>query len=61
MVVALWPLHRVNPIQRIIVDTYQAVSGTGWRAVDELRDQISCRRHAAPIEPRSTRTRSTRT
>ena len=28
-----------NPIQRIIVDTYQAVSGTGWRAVDELQAQ----------------------
>jgi len=40
MVVALWPIHRVNPIQRIIVDTYQAVSGTGWRAVDELRAQV---------------------
>ena len=39
MVVALWPIHKVNPIQRIIVDTYQAVSGTGWRAVDELRAQ----------------------
>jgi aspartate-semialdehyde dehydrogenase len=36
MVVALWPIHQANPIQRIIVDTYQAVSGTGWRAVDEL-------------------------
>ena len=32
MVVALWPIHRVNRIQRIIADTYQAVSGTGWRA-----------------------------
>lgn len=40
LVVALWPLHRVNPIQRIIADTYQAVSGTGWRAVDELNQQI---------------------
>ncbi len=40
MVVALWPIHRVNPIRRIIVDTYQAVSGTGWRAVDELQAQI---------------------
>src|SRR5581483_3990709 len=40
MVVALWPIHQVNPIQRIIADTYQAVSGTGWRAVDELRAQI---------------------
>src|SRR5204862_4346176 len=39
MVVALWPIHQVNPIRRIIVDTYQAVSGTGWRAVDELRAQ----------------------
>lgn len=40
MVVALWPLHRVNPIKRIIVDTYQAVSGTGRDAVDELRTQV---------------------
>ena len=40
MVVALWPIHRANPIKRIIVDTYQAVSGTGWRAVDELRAQV---------------------
>jgi aspartate-semialdehyde dehydrogenase len=41
LVVALWPIHQVNPIQRIIVDTYQAVSGTGWRAVDELRAQVA--------------------
>lgn len=40
MVVALWPIHQVNPIKRIIVDTYQAVSGTGWRAVDELETQV---------------------
>ena len=40
MVVALWPIHKVNRIKRIIVDTYQAVSGTGWRAVDELQAQI---------------------
>ena len=40
MVVALNPLHNVNPIQRIVVSTYQAVSGTGAAAVDELRDQI---------------------
>jgi aspartate-semialdehyde dehydrogenase len=41
MVVALWPIEQVNPIQRIIVDTYQAVSGTGWRAVDELEAQAA--------------------
>lgn len=40
MVVALYPLHKVNPIKRIIVDTYQAVSGTGSAAVDELTTQV---------------------
>ncbi len=39
MVVALYPLHQVNPIKRIIVDTYQAVSGTGAAAVEELTTQ----------------------
>ncbi|MFC1941574.1 aspartate-semialdehyde dehydrogenase [Chloroflexota bacterium] len=39
MVVALYPLHKVNPIKRIIVDTYQAVSGTGTAAVEELTTQ----------------------
>jgi len=40
MVVALYPLHKANPIKRIIVDTYQAVSGTGAAAVDELTTQV---------------------
>ncbi|MFC1903871.1 aspartate-semialdehyde dehydrogenase [Chloroflexota bacterium] len=39
MVVALYPLHKVNPIKRIIVDTYQSVSGTGSPAVEELTVQ----------------------
>ena len=39
MVVALMPLHRVNPIRRLVVDTYQSVSGTGTAAIDELRTQ----------------------
>ena len=39
MVVALYPLHKVNPIKRIISDTYQAVSGTGSVAVEELTMQ----------------------
>jgi aspartate-semialdehyde dehydrogenase len=41
MVVALDPLHRVSPIRRIVVSTYQAVSGTGAAAVEELRQQIA--------------------
>ena len=39
MVVALYPLHKVNPIKRIVVDTYQSVSGTGSAAVEELTTQ----------------------
>ncbi len=40
MVVALYPLHKVNPIKRIVVDTYQSVSGTGSAAIEELRVQV---------------------
>ncbi len=36
MVIALYPLHKVNPIKRIVVTTFQAVAGTGSAAVEEL-------------------------
>jgi len=36
MLMALWPLHRVNPIKRVVVSTYQSVSGAGGKAVNEL-------------------------
>ncbi len=39
MVVALNPIHRKVGIRRIVVSTYQAVSGTGKKAIDELYDQ----------------------
>src|SRR4030043_320368 len=39
MVVALYPLHKVNPIKRIVVSTYQSVSGTGSAAMEELKVQ----------------------
>ncbi len=39
MVVALAPIHRQVGIDRIVVSTYQSVSGTGQSAVDELREQ----------------------
>jgi aspartate-semialdehyde dehydrogenase len=37
MVLALHPIHRVNPLKRIVVSTYQAVAGAGGAAVDGLR------------------------
>src|SRR3989337_427811 len=40
MVVALKPIHDVARIKRIVVSTYQAVSGTGKRAIKELESQV---------------------
>ena len=39
MVVALNPIHKKYNIKRIVVSTYQAVSGTGVKAVEELNNQ----------------------
>ncbi len=39
MVVALNPIHKKCGIRRIVVSTYQAVSGTGKKAIDELFNQ----------------------
>ncbi len=34
----LWPIHKTNRIQRLIVSTYQAASGGGAAAMEELRE-----------------------
>ncbi|HUA56865.1 MAG TPA: aspartate-semialdehyde dehydrogenase [Candidatus Sulfotelmatobacter sp.] len=34
---ALWPIHRANPIRRVIASTYQSASGAGAAAMAELR------------------------
>ena len=38
MNVPIWPLHQVNPIRRIVMSTYQAVSGIGAPAMVELAE-----------------------
>ena len=40
MVVALAPLHKAAGIKRVVVSTYQAVSGTGNKAISELETQV---------------------
>ncbi len=40
MVVALYPLHKYAKIKRIVVTTYQSVSGTGRLAIQELSQQV---------------------
>jgi len=51
MVVALAPLHREAGIERLVISTYQAVSGTGKRAVEELLDQSHALLHQRDIAP----------
>ena len=41
MVVALKPLHDEAQIKRVVVSTYQAVSGTGAKAINELMQQTT--------------------
>jgi aspartate-semialdehyde dehydrogenase len=36
--IPLWPIHRRNPIRRVIIATYQAASGAGAAAMAELRE-----------------------
>jgi aspartate-semialdehyde dehydrogenase len=45
MVVPLAPIHRAARIERLVVATYQSVSGTGKKAVDELEAQSHASLH----------------
>ncbi|HEV8321363.1 MAG TPA: aspartate-semialdehyde dehydrogenase [Myxococcota bacterium] len=52
MVVALAPLHRAAGIERIVVATYQSVSGKGRLAMDELLTQSADVLAGRPAEPK---------
>ena len=39
MAVAVWPLHKLQPIRRLVVATYQSASGAGARAMEEVKTQ----------------------
>ena len=52
LVMVAHPLHRVNPIRRIIADTYQSVSGAGAAAVNELKEQTQALLKGHPVTPR---------
>ncbi|MFQ5411980.1 MAG: aspartate-semialdehyde dehydrogenase [Phycisphaerae bacterium] len=53
MNMAVWPLHRRHPVERIVVSTYQAASGAGRRAMLELEGQTRDVLADRPIEPRA--------
>lgn len=52
MNVPVWPLHKVNPIKRLVISTYQAASGAGAAAMAEL--EAGCRAILAgePFQPK---------
>lgn len=52
LVMVAHPINRVNPIKRIIADTYQSVSGAGGAAVQELREQTDALLKGQPVTPR---------
>jgi aspartate-semialdehyde dehydrogenase len=52
MVVALNPIHRRFGIRRIVVSTYQSVSGTGKKAIDELFNQTRAMINFLEVETR---------
>jgi len=51
MVVVLKPLHDAARIRRVVVDTYQAVSGAGIKAINELRNGTQAVLDGAEFEP----------
>jgi aspartate-semialdehyde dehydrogenase len=38
---AIYPLHRVFEVRRVFAASYQAVSGSGQRAINELKEQVA--------------------
>lgn len=52
LVTAVNPLRRAFGVERIVVSTYQAVSGAGAAAMEELREQAGRSLRAEPLAPR---------
>jgi aspartate-semialdehyde dehydrogenase len=53
MVVALWPIHKAAKINRIVVTTFQSVSGAGQKKINELWEQSKvflAKKKVVPVE-----------
>lgn len=51
MNMAVYPLHQVQPIQRIVVATYQSASGAGARAMAEVQTQAQAILNGESVQP----------
>jgi aspartate-semialdehyde dehydrogenase len=52
MVVALKPIYDAVGIKRLVISTYQAVSGTGKEAIDELQQEVVDILQFKPVQPK---------
>jgi aspartate-semialdehyde dehydrogenase len=50
--VPLWPIHRQNHIKRVILSTYQAASGAGAAAMEELVESTRAYLNGRPFTPK---------
>ena len=48
---AIYPLHRAFGVRRVFAASYQAVSGSGARAIEELRQQVELAAQDRRLEP----------
>ena len=48
----LWPIHKLNPIKRLIISTYQAASGADAAAMEELRESTRASLESRTYEPK---------
>jgi aspartate-semialdehyde dehydrogenase len=51
MVLAVWPLHKIRPIKRLVISTYQAASGAGAAGMAELQQQTQDVLDGRPAKP----------
>src|SRR5690348_12972441 len=52
MIMALWPLHKAAGLKRVIAATYQAASGAGRPAMDELEDSTRAYLNGEAFQPK---------
>lgn len=48
----LWPVHKANPIQRLLISSYQSASGAGAAAMEELRESTRAYLEGRPYQQR---------
>ncbi|MEZ5937056.1 MAG: aspartate-semialdehyde dehydrogenase [Hyphomonadaceae bacterium] len=52
LTMAVWPLHKLVPVKRLIVSTYQSASGAGAPAMEELEQSTRAYLKGEPYEPK---------